>query len=210
MNSEHYFLEIDKSIKSVASKADLIMFDGIISKKDKNELFEDCIILACFYMANFRGRPPFLLDFIEKNNTKEKLTKEERRRLGAFFTPPYIAEYICKKTIAPLIDKIEKDKRIKDKIKKIYNLKICDPAMGGGIFLVCAHNYIMDRIMMIEQRKKYTIEEMAKMSSNSLYGVDINPKAVEFSKMILNLNIAKWSCINKLDEYVNIAEKNSR
>lgn len=205
MQAQHYFEILHKSINKVASSADLIMFDGKIQKKDKDELFEDCLILACFYMANFRKRPPFLLDFIESNNSVEKLTKEERKMSGSYFTPVYITEYICKGTIGPLVDKILKSK-IKDKVRKICKLTICDPAMGGGIFLVSAHNLLMDKLLTINQ-DKYTIGEMARMSAKCVYGVDINQKAVEFSKMMINLSIAKWKIVEKLDEYVAFAEK---
>jgi type I restriction-modification system DNA methylase subunit len=147
------------------------------------------------------------MDFIESDNTSVKLTKEQRKNMGAFFTPVYIAEYICNKTLSPLIKKI-KDSNKKDKVKEICQLKICDPAMGGGIFLVCAHDFLMEELMAIDQTK-YSISEMARMSLKAIYGVDINPKAVEFSKLMLNLNIAKWSIVEKLDEYVSIADQAS-
>lgn len=205
MKSEHYFNILDEAIKNISSHADLIMFEGKIPKKDKEAIIEDCIILSCFYTGYFRERPPFIIDFIESDNAKDKLSKNERKQLGAYFTPPYIAQYICKNTIGPLVDKIIKG-RSKDKVKKVCDLKICDPAMGGGIFLIEAHNYLMDRLILIDQ-SEYTIERMAKMSMNCIFGVDINPKAVEFSKMIMNLNVAKWTIVERLDEYVNFAEK---
>ena len=208
MKAEHYFLEIGRSIKNISSKADLILFDGTIKKSDKDEITEDCLTLACLYMASFKQRPPFLLDFLEKENTVEKLSKEQRKQFGAFFTPPCISEYIAKETVGPLVDKIKEDKRVKDKIAKICRLKICDPAMGGAIFLVSAHDFLMTELLSIEQ-EEYSIEDMAKMSLKTLYGVDINPLAVEFSKMVLNLNGLKWKLMETIDEYALSVERNT-
>ena len=207
MKPEHYFIEIGKAILNVSSKADLFMFEGTIKKADYDEMVEDCLTLSCFYTGFFRERPPFLLDFMENKNVKEKLSAAERKESGSYFTPPYIAEYIVKETVGSLIDKIIKDKRVKDKVKKICELRICDPAMGGAIFLIEAHNYLMERLLKIDQ-DIYDIPQLAKMSLGTLFGVDINPKAVEFSKMVLNLSWARWTVLEKLDEYVSFAEKN--
>ena len=207
MKAEHYFLELQKCIHNIASKADLIIFEGAIKKKDWEEIFEDVLILHIFHMSVFGVASPILQNFIEKKDLKDKMTKAERAQLGAFFTPPYIAQYICSNTIGPLIDKIEKSK-VKDKVKKISKLTICDPAMGGGIFLVCAQDYLMERLLQIDQ-STYSVKDMAQMSMKAIYGVDINPRAVEFSKLTLNLNTAKWKLLEKFDQYAVSAEKYS-
>lgn len=194
MNAEHYFNFLDESICNIASKADLFLFEGKISKKDQEELIEDCVILSCFYTATFREKPPFLLEFLEKD-TVGKMTKKERSQMGAFFTPRYIADYMVKSVIGPSM----KNKTIKE----ILDLKILDPAMGGAIFLVSAHNFLMSEILKMDYEDNYNIEELADKALKCLHGVDINPRAVEFSKMVLSLNNAKWKTLNKLDEYVN-------
>lgn len=80
---------------------------------------------------------------------------------GSFFTPGYITEYICHKTLRrAVIDKFNKEKGwkcedfedLKEKIdysqreirieanRIINSLRICDPAVGSGHFLVSALN----------------------------------------------------------------------
>ena len=199
MRAEDYFNELARSIKNISSKADLLMFEGAIKKSDWDEIMEDVLILHLFHMGVFKEASPILKGFLEKLDVKEKLTKDERKQLGAFFTPPYIAEYIVDETIGKFIDDNPEN------IEKICDLKICDPAMGGAIFLVCAHDFLMNHLVQIEQ-SKYSIKELSEMSSKTLFGIDINPRAVEFSKMILNLNIAKWSIVERLDEYVTSVE----
>lgn len=83
---------------------------------------------------------------------------------GSFFTPGYITEYMCRETLrSAIVDKFNKKKKwhckdfeeLKDQIDEgnreerieaneiINNLRICDPAVGSGHFLVSALNEII-------------------------------------------------------------------
>ena len=98
-------------------------------------------------------------------------TKAERKATGSYYTPDYIVKYIVENTVGPLIDQLEQDfqakvEELKSKPKykgqaakwktiklkefdpalKALELKICDPAMGSGHFLVAAVDYISSRI----------------------------------------------------------------
>ena len=98
--------------------------------------------------------------------------KSERKATGSYYTPDYIVQYIVKNTIEPVIQ--EKIKKFKGKIRElktsykyksqsskwknaqlkkhdlfedILSIKILDPAMGSGHFLVGAVDYLADRIL---------------------------------------------------------------
>lgn len=97
-------------------------------------------------------------------------TKAERRATGSYYTPHYIVEYIVNNTVGELLNEIEisfnqkveelrtgKDKNQPakwknielqnfDPVKKALELKICDPAMGSGHFLVTTVDIISNRI----------------------------------------------------------------
>lgn len=82
---------------------------------------------------------------------------------GSFFTPGYITEYICRKTLRravvnrfndvkgwacadffDLCDKVGTDRQSRTEANQIINsLKICDPAVGSGHFLVSALNELI-------------------------------------------------------------------
>ena len=77
--------------------------------------------------------------------------------------------------------------------KKLFDIKVCDPAVGSGAFLVgmmgeivrtrnVLSNYIKDSGRTIYNFKRDCIE-------NSLYGVDIDPGAVEIAKLRLWLSL---------------------
>ncbi len=134
--------------------------------------------------------------------------KGERKASGSYYTPDYIVESIVKFTVGPLIDSIEKESTsLKEKIPKILSLRILDPAMGSGHFLVEVISYMNDRIEALIQdeieeyaskpgRKTKTqieLEALLKEAENGLYkriiakrciyGVDKNPMAVELAKL---------------------------
>ena len=199
MNPKDYYDYIEECIYKFASKADSLM-DGFIDKED----YEDFIALSCLYTGFYHK--PFPIDLNKVTTEKKKISKY-RKEKGQFFTPPYIAKFIVENTIQPMINKILKDKRIKNKQKKILDLKICDPSMGAGIFLVIAHDYIFENVLALEENlTEKRIIELSKASLKCIYGVDIDEKVVELAKMSLNINHMKHSLIWKLEEYVNTAK----
>jgi len=57
-----------------------------------------------------------------------------RKATGTFYTPQPIAEYLVRRTLAPLVREASSD--------RILSLRIVDPAMGSGAFLVAACRYL--------------------------------------------------------------------
>ena len=115
---------------------------------------------------------------------------KERKSTGSYYTPKYIVDYIVKNTIGPLIDEIEK--KTKDKscqIDEILALNVLDPAMGSGHFLVGATNYIAQRICQIEWEGDITenafVERKRDVARMCIYGVDLNPLAVDLAQVSL-------------------------
>lgn len=116
---------------------------------------------------------------------------EERRRTGSHYTPRSLTEPIVQKTLEPIL------KRLGDKPtpQQILDLKVCDPAMGSGAFLVetCrqlaehlvraweVHN-AMPRDMLGEEPRMHARRLVAQ---RCLYGVDKNPFAVDLAKLSL-------------------------
>ena len=57
-----------------------------------------------------------------------------RKATGTFYTPQPIADYLVRRTLAPLVRDAPPD--------RILQLRIVDPAMGSGAFLVAACRYL--------------------------------------------------------------------
>jgi len=139
-----------------------------------------------------------------------------QKDLGAVYTPEEVTTYICKSTIYPyLIDKInekfnakfeymgdiEKDllKSLnKEQAKHLYDavkeLRILDPAVGSGHFLVDAiitleKVYYFLRDKEIIDWNNFEIREH--IITENLFGVDILPGAIEICKLRMFLSLAE-------------------
>lgn len=83
-------------------------------------------------------------------------------------------------------------KNAKDIDTKLKSIKVCDPAVGSGAFLVGMMNEIVrTRLALASYREVYPKVYDLKRNAiqNSLYGVDIDPGAVEIAKLRLWLSL---------------------
>ena len=130
--------------------------------------------------------------------------KGERKATGSYYTPDYIVRYIVENSLAPLC----KDKSVKE----ILSLKVLDPATGSGHFLVGVVDYLAEELitnpdaaLMTETATEET--ELAywrrRVVESCVYGVDLNPMAVELAKLSLWLHtVAKGEPLSFLDHHI--------
>lgn len=116
------------------------------------------------------------------------MDKEERKRLGQFYTPDFVIKYILENTL------LEKFKE-----KDVAEIKLIDPACGSGHFLTMAYDMFKE-----EYKKKYPglsdAEIHRQILENNIYGVDVNPFAVQltlFNLMLKNLDAIKKTGVPK-------------
>lgn len=123
---------------------------------------------------------------------------EVKKARGVFYTPTYIVEYIVKNTIGKLLEGLTP--------KYVSSIKILDPACGSGSFLIEAYQYILDwhrdfyfkdgvdkHTKELYKREgmgwALTTSERKRILLNNIYGVDIDPQAVEVTKLSLLLKV---------------------
>jgi hypothetical protein len=116
----------------------------------------------------------------------------ERRRTSSHYTPRSLSAPIVRRTLEPLLA-VMGDAPASE---RILNLKVCDPAMGSGAFLVEACRFLADQVLAAWTRES-AIEEIARehgdpllharrlVAQRCLYGVDKNDAAVELAKLSL-------------------------
>jgi len=157
----------------------------------------------------------------------------DRRETGTHYTPKSLTETIVKNTLEPLayVGPSEGTSREGWQLKspaELLDLKICDPAMGSGAFLVqvcrwlserlveawtqaeddgkgiTSHGQVVDEIGSQEPLRKDAEERLltAKrlIAERCIYGVDMNPLAVELAKLsIWLITLAKGRPFGFLD-----------
>ena len=116
---------------------------------------------------------------------------EERRRTGSHYTPRSLTEPIVRTTLRPILEAMGERPRP----EQILDLKVCDPAMGSGAFLVEACRLLGDRLVEAWQTHRCVpqippdedlhLYARRMVAQTCLYGVDKNPFAVDLAKLSL-------------------------
>jgi hypothetical protein len=156
-----------------------------------------------------------------------------RRETGTHYTPKVLTETIVEKTLGPVVyaGPAEGEPPEKWRLRspsELLDLKICDPAMGSGAFLVQTCRYLAERLVESWGREEeagriVTVDGIVVDPSESterlppgtderlviarrlvaercLYGVDLNPLAVELAKLSIWLvTLAKGRPFGFLD-----------
>ena len=72
---------------------------------------------------------------------------EERRRSGSHYTPRALTEPIVRTTLEPVLARLRGEDGRAPRPDQIVDLKVCDPAMGSGAFLVEACRQLGDELV---------------------------------------------------------------
>lgn len=115
----------------------------------------------------------------------------ERRKSGSHYTPSSLTGPIVEAALEPVLKQLGEN----PKPEQILSLKICDPAMGSGAFLVEACRQLGDELMkawhkhddlpFIPADEEEALCAQRMVSQSCLYGVDKNPMAVDLAKLSL-------------------------
>jgi hypothetical protein len=116
-------------------------------------------------------------------------TREVRKASGTFYTPRAMTAFLVRRTLEPLVKRRT--------AAKILKLRILDPAMGSGAFLVAACRYLSAVVeeALIDEGQWHahdvTPADRAmlrrEVASRCLFGVDLNPMAVQLARLSIRL-----------------------
>ena len=165
----------------------------------------------------------------------------DRRETGAHYTPKSLTETIVAETLTPVVyigpaQGKPRDQWVLKSPSEILDLKVCDPAMGSGAFLVQACRWLAEKLveawsqaevvgavvsvdgevldvgdikeLMPRDIDARTMIARQLIAERCLYGVDLNPLAVELAKLSIWLvTLAKGRPFGFLDH--NLRSGNS-
>lgn len=115
----------------------------------------------------------------------------QRKSTGAYYTPKVIADYLAREALGPQVEGKTSE--------EILELTVCDPAMGSGGFLVSVTEFLGDAHYRAqvsvgacdpddEDADQDRIASKRLVAEHCVYGVDVNPMAVELAKVSLWLS----------------------
>ncbi|MDI3652379.1 hypothetical protein RDJ20_12765 [Pseudomonas aeruginosa] len=143
-------------------------------------------------------------------------TGSDRRETGTHYTPKSLTETIVEETLTPIVytgpaEGAPREQWVLKSPAELLDLKICDPAMGSGAFLVQVCRWLADRLIeawskvegsgktvsvggenldvpnakepLPSDAETRTVIARRLIAERCLYGVDLNPLAVELAKL---------------------------
>ncbi|MCQ4082156.1 N-6 DNA methylase [Streptomyces sp. RB6PN25] len=148
-----------------------------------------------------------LLELVPKHNATDRtfelveLAGNARKTTGSYYTPSSLIDCLLDSALDPVIDGAVKRGEIRATrsgqpdprdaiVEELLSLTVCDPACGSGHFLVAAARRIAKRVAAVrEQNPEPTLDAVRhalhEVVARCIYGVDLNPMAVELAKVSL-------------------------
>jgi hypothetical protein len=117
----------------------------------------------------------------------------ERKTTGSYYTHDSLVQALLDSALDPVLEDCERnhsERGYPSAQEAILNLRICDPACGSGHFLIAAAHRIAKRLASARTNDQEPSPEairhaLREVVGRCLYGVDINPMAVELCKVSL-------------------------
>jgi Eco57I restriction-modification methylase len=136
---------------------------------------------------------------LEEQNGELVLKESPRRHeFGSYFTPEPVVDAIVERTIDPVMsgmsgEVVERGMSGDDALEHLLSVRILDPAMGSGHFLVGAAEFVAQAIATDPSYDgELSLDELRRLvAERCLYGVDLNPLAVELARLSLWLVTAE-------------------
>jgi hypothetical protein len=192
----------ERMVATRGKKAVWMPYSNYLSERKKPKRFED-------FPAE---------DKAEIGKLYLKTDKGARKATGSYYTPEYIVRHIVEESIGPVADEylLEAKSKGESFANTILRIKVIDPAMGSGHFLVGATEYLSARLLkaveqdvesghLSETEAVKCTADWAKREivSHCIFGVDLNDLAVELAKVSLWLTtVSKDRPLSFLDHHL--------
>lgn len=159
-------------------------------------------------LSAIRSRTSALSELFPKGAILLRQT-ENRRRSGSHYTPRALAEKAVLATLEPIFDSFGPEMTP----EQILELKVCDPAMGSGAFLLASCRTLADKLVSAWERHGFpdlsggeTPQSLALrlVAERCIHGVDKDEIAVELARLSL------WLLAGKDDSLFAFADPHLR
>lgn len=174
-----------------------------------------------------------------------RLNGRDRQKSASYYTPEVLTRSTVKYTLKSILDEVRANKR---QATELLELKILEPAMGAAAFQNEVINQLAEAYLAEQQRQRHEAgaatwriapdkyrDELQKVkayiATHNVYGVDLNPTAIELGKLSLWLNvihkdmetpffsnrlalgnavIGAWLKVYSKDEFYNLKGRNNK
>ena len=114
----------------------------------------------------------------------------ERKTTGSYYTPDSLVQCLLDSALDPVVEERLGKKKGAEAEQAILDMKVCDPACGSGHFLIAAAHRMARHLARVRTGETEPSPEdyqhaLRDIIGRCVYGVDINPMAVELCKVSL-------------------------
>lgn len=116
----------------------------------------------------------------------------ERKTSGSYYTPDSLIQCLLDTALDPVVNEAIKKAGTEpeSRAKAILDLRVIDPAVGSGHFLIAASHRLAKRLAQVrtgedEPSPDATRHALREVVGKCLYGIDLNPMAAELCKVSL-------------------------
>ncbi|MGP3920442.1 Eco57I restriction-modification methylase domain-containing protein [Nonomuraea sp. 10N515B] len=147
-----------------------------LGAEELGSVYESLLELVPYATSN--GNPRFEL--------REKVSGNDRKLTGSYYTPSSLVESLLNTALEPVID----EHAPSGDPDELLRITVCDPACGSGAFLIGAARRIAKRYAAMVTGEDEPVpsevrKAMRRVVARCIYGVDLNPLAVELAKVSL-------------------------
>lgn len=195
----------------------LLAYRGFYAAEDYIEVFnpdkpdEGTYLVPYSRMDNFAEREVLRDETgaprkMKKGTFVYRLNGRDRKKSASFYTPEVLTRSTVRYALKPILDEVAAGRR---KATDLLDLKILEPAMGAAAFQNEVINQVAEAYLTYQQlqlqqqhpasRARFRIEpdhyadELQKVkayiATHNVYGIDLNPTAIELGKLSLWLNV---------------------
>ncbi|MGI5207891.1 Eco57I restriction-modification methylase domain-containing protein [Spirillospora sp. CA-108201] len=208
--------QLTKALAAEPAQADVGRLDAACD--NDHDLAARAVRFWGLYEKDLRGRPA-----VYPENSLIISRVGDRRATGTHYTPRELADEVVEHTLAPLCFSPGPAQGAEPAVwrarsaDELLELKVLDPAMGSGAFLVSACRYLAERVMDAwdrdglpddvrtavgpgHDREDLVLEARRRVAARCIYGVDRDEMAVELAKLSMWLvTLAKDKPFSFLD-----------
>lgn len=175
-----------------------------------SEFFEDdrtwkgyFVQKSLFDFYDFEVIPVELISNIYENFLRESeienlgtLPSSRQKEIKAYYTTPFLVDYVLSQTVSPHLDKIEK-----------ASCKVLDPACGSGIFLVETTRKLIEKEMQInpvltpDNKPMIPDNRLWELVRENIFGIDIDSEAIEIAIFSLYITLLDYKTPKEIKSF---------
>ncbi|MSR58777.1 MAG: restriction endonuclease subunit M [Planctomycetaceae bacterium] len=214
----HFQKERDRREPPDELTLSLSIDDGTLKQIIHSLYYPDCPYEFSVLPADILGQvyEQFLgkvIRLTKGHQAKVEEKPEVKKAGGVFYTPTYVVRHIVENTLAALLEGANP--------QHVGKIRILDPACGSGSFLIEVYQTLVDwhrdyyvahgpsrHAKQVYQGSRggwrLTTAEKKRILLNNIYGVDIDPQAVEVTKLSLLLKVLEGESQESLSRQLRI------